>query len=313
MRLLVNLENTDEYKELSIENNDTVETLKYIIEAEFNVPFLEQELKCENVHLDNNQAYISAYKLKDDDLLLLSKKKGGNPMSNFNMPIGGGVQNNNINTGFNLSKVFDDTMKMIKSNPQPQGGSNNNMMKFSFDMRVKNESKAIKDHYLSQSDELSLLFTTDPELAEVVVSEDIQRLEDLVRKRMTKHDEKKKRELDEYNKLMSADPNDLEAQGKIEEMIRMKNVEENLKMAYEYLPESFSHINMLYINIEINKMVMTALVDTGAQSTIISEDLAKKCGIYNLCDKRYSGIAKGVGTTKIIGVIHAAQLKLGDQ
>ena len=69
----------------------------------------------------------------------------------------------------------------------------------------------------------------------------------------------------------------------------------------------------LYINLEINKHKITALVDTGAQTTIISQDLAEKCGLYNLCDTRYSGIAKGVGTSKILGVIHAAQIKLNDR
>ena len=86
-----------------------------------------------------------------------------------------------------------------------------------------------------------------------------------------------------------------------------------MKMAHEYLPESFGHITMLFINLEINKEKITGLVDTGAQTTIISENLAKKCGLFNLCDTRYSGIAKGVGTSKILGVIHAANLKIGDR
>ena len=84
-------------------------------------------------------------------------------------------------------------------------------------------------------------------------------------------------------------------------------------MAHEYLPESFGHITMLFLNFEVNKMKMTGLVDTGAQTTIISEDLAKKCGLYNLCDTRYAGIAKGVGTSKILGVIHCTNLKIGDR
>ena len=53
---------------------------------------------------------------------------------------------------------------------------------------------------------------------------------------------------------------------------------------------------MLYINLEINKKKVVALVDTGAQSTIMSQDLCKRCDLFNLCDERYSGIAKGVGT-----------------
>ena len=42
----------------------------------------------------------------------------------------------------------------------------------------------------------------------------------------------------------------------------------------------------------------------------MSQDLCKKCDLFNLCDTRYSGIAKGVGTSRIVGVVHAAQMKI---
>jgi DNA damage-inducible protein 1 len=35
---------------------------------------------------------------------------------------------------------------------------------------------------------------------------------------------------------------------------------------------------MLYINARINKVPIQAFVDTGAQSTIMSESLANRCG-----------------------------------
>jgi DNA damage-inducible protein 1 len=76
------------------------------------------------------------------------------------------------------------------------------------------------------------------------------------------------------------------------------------------MPETLFPVHMLYINLEINKKKVVALVDTGAQSTIMSQDLCKRCDLFNLCDERYSGIAKGVGTSRIIGVVHAAQMKI---
>lgn len=45
----------------------------------------------------------------------------------------------------------------------------------------------------------------------------------------------------------------------------------------------------------------------------MSENCAKDCGIDKLIDTRFSGLAKGVGTGKILGKVHMAQLQLGNQ
>jgi DNA damage-inducible protein 1 len=63
---------------------------------------------------------------------------------------------------------------------------------------------------------------------------------------------------------------------------------------------------MLYINASINKVPIQAFVDSGAQSTVMSQSLAEKCGVMRLVDKRYSGTAVGVGNCKILGRVHAA-------
>jgi DNA damage-inducible protein 1 len=51
-------------------------------------------------------------------------------------------------------------------------------------------------------------------------------------------------------------------------------------------------------------------VDSGAQSTIISKKMAEECGLIRLLDTRFAGMAVGVGTSKILGRIHAAKMEI---
>ena len=101
-----------------------------------------------------------------------------------------------------------------------------------------------------------------------------------------------------------------EAQRKIMQMIQNQRINDNLRQGIETMPESLFPVHMLFINIEINNKKVNALVDTGAQSSFMSADLCRKCNLMNMVDKRFQGIARGVGSSRILGVIHAAQIKI---
>lgn len=112
---------------------------------------------------------------------------------------------------------------------------------------------------------------------------------------------------------LDSDPWNVDKQTEIERRIHEQRHNKTLEYAQEYLPESFIATSMLYIEMEINKVKFQAFVDSGAQSTIISQAFAEKMGLMKDIDSRFQGTAVGVGTSKIIGRIHTANLKIGDK
>ena len=324
MKIMVNLEGTDEYQEFDIDGNLSVLDLKANISTVFDFSWNEMELLLNDQPLAN-QKILNTLDISDNVIILRKVKSNlaasrsvfrrdssnssqgsGNPslgqvFSQFMNTHRNDNTNNNINTN-NTNRPnrsynpFAALMSGFRSNAKEQF--------------IKKRVKDLHDRFLTSPDDLNSLFNTDPELAEAIVSGNTPKVESIVRKQVEEAEKKQKDEEMEYIRLMNSDPNDPQVQQKIAKIIQKKNIDENLRQAEEYMPETLFPVHMLYINLEINKKKVVALVDTGAQSTIMSQDLCKRCDLFNLCDERYSGIAKGVGTSRIIGVVHAAQMKI---
>lgn len=331
MKIIVNFENTDDFNEIEMEASSSIFELKLLLQTLYNIPADQIDILLCGKKITNNNILISNLGIKDD-VVVIAKKIPQYNLNSFNQP----QQSQNQQT--NIVDVFDQAMSTINSNPPQQpvsldqqfdlamknisNGNVNpyqstpnlfnsfNFSKMQKEAYVQQQIKELKDIYLTNPTQLKHLFKTDSQLAEYIVSGNDVQLGIIIRKKIEDYEKKQREEEKEYKILMNSDPNDLQAQKKISEIIRKKNINENLKYAEEYIPETLVPIHMLFINLEINKTAVVALVDTGAQSTIMSQNIAEKCGLFNLCDTRYSGIAQGVGTSIIIGVVHAAQIKI---
>lgn len=115
-----------------------------------------------------------------------------------------------------------------------------------------------------------------------------------------------------FQKRLLENPNDIEAKEYFDSKRKRGLVQQQYHQAMQEYPESMGRVLMLYIEATINNHTLQAFVDSGAQATIMSKKCARKCGILDLVDTRFAGVAVGVGTGKILGRIHIVQLQIGN-
>ena len=320
MKIMVNLENTDNYQEIDINENSTIIELKQQLQFLFNIQFNKIQISLNGQTINDDSLTINNLGINDSVLVIKEIKSPFNTITNST--------NNQNNLGDIFSNYMSNRRNNIPQQPQNLGDlfssimtgirtgnilNNFNQQNYAKELYIQNAVKETKEKYLTNKRDLDALFQKNPQLAEAIKNGNDKVVEDYIRNRMKEIEKEEMKRKMEYMNLLASDPNDPNVQKKIEEIIKQKNINENLKYAEEYLPETLFAVHMLFIHLEINKKRIIALVDTGAQSTIMSKELVEKCNLMNLVDTRYSGIAQGVGTSKIIGTIHAAQLKIQDK
>ncbi|KAI8938532.1 DNA damage-inducible protein 1 [Plenodomus lindquistii] len=175
-------------------------------------------------------------------------------------------------------------------------------------MPAQPDPEGVRQHLLMNPAAQNDVRTRDPELGAAI--HDPARWRELFAMRQ-RQQEDAERERQNQIALLNEDPFNVEAQRKIEDLIRQDRVVENLQKAYDENPEVFVRVHMLYVNTEVNGVPVKAFVDSGAQATIMSPDCAERCGIMRLMDVRYAGMARGVGTARILGRVHHAEIKIG--
>ncbi|XP_029835044.3 protein DDI1 homolog 2 isoform X2 [Ixodes scapularis] len=166
------------------------------------------------------------------------------------------------------------------------------------------DKRSLSAHSIKDGDVLLIQHLVPPQPSQASSSSDTFT-------RVLNEQQKEKADRDRHRiRIMNADPFDPEAQRLIAEEIRQQNIDSNMEAAMEYHPESFGQVVMLYINCRVNGHPVKAFIDSGAQTTIMSQACAERCAIMRLVDPRWAGVAKGVGTQKIIGRIHLVQIEI---
>ncbi|XP_024426681.1 protein DDI1 homolog 1 [Desmodus rotundus] len=273
---------------------------RVLCELESGIPAEEIQIFYMERLLADDHSSLGSYGLKDGDVVVLLQKENVEPRPSdrsSSLPL---VDFNGIAMPGTSSSW--QQQQRTQSSRQSHGLDSGEMTS----AQGLGSPALIRSMLLSNPHDLSLLQVRNPPLAGALLSGNLETFSQVLM------DQQRERALREQERLhlYRADPCDLEAQAKIEEEIRQQNIEENMNIAIEVAPESFGQVAMLYINCKVNGHPLKAFVDSGAQMTIMSRACAERCNIIRLVDRRWAGVAKGVGTQRIMGRVHLAQIQI---
>ncbi|KAG0040244.1 DNA damage-inducible protein 1 [Podila clonocystis] len=263
---------------LEFDSQMEIENIKALLEADCNIPAEEQLIFHNDKELHDPKSTLEANNVAQDDILTLRRRTKKQRTAVASIPSSAGGPS------------------VRPGQIQASGGDPHN-------------AEQIRQHVLSDPALLRQLRESQPELANAAQN-DPNRFHEMIREIDVQRRNAELARMQQINQL-NADPFDMDAQARIEEAIRLENVAANMEAAMEHNPEAFGRVTMLYIDVEVNGHPVKAFVDSGAQATIMSPECAEACGIMRLVDRRFAGIARGVGVAKILGRVHSAQIRVG--
>ena len=281
---------------LDVSEHFSVGELKEILEVEFETPRGEMALVYNMITMTDDQP-LSAYNVHDGDVVIMTRLQATQQQQQQQQqqyPPGGGAVG---------GLPFID-WGAIRIPPAVGAGSSNTP-----DTQPPvDEREQIRQHFLNTPHELSILKERNRPLAEALMSGDNEKFYKVLEEQQQHRREKEAERI----RMLNANPLDPRYQQKIAEDIRHTNVQDNMESAIEHIPEMFGQVIMLYIKCSVNGCPVLAFVDSGAQSTIMSQECAERCNIVRLVDQRWSGTAVGVGTQEIVGRVHLCQIQIED-
>jgi len=92
---------------------------------------------------------------------------------------------------------------------------------------------------------------------------------------------------------------------------RTRKLEREKKIALRENPKLHQKATMLYVDAVVNGFKMPIFVDTGAQASVMSMKTCRRLGLENSIDTSQSGIAAGVGFSRIYGKLWRVPVEIG--
>ncbi|XP_043212059.1 protein DDI1 homolog 2-like isoform X1 [Amphibalanus amphitrite] len=283
--------------QLDVSEDLEVENLKAFVQVEANVPLEGMQLVHAGRRLTDDKQTLKQLGIADNDVLLVNSAMAEPAVPHSGAAALGRPQQPSV--AEQLAQIDFGSICLPGMSPTGAGQPGPNR---------EDDPAFIRDMFLANPDQLAMLKQNNPRLSDALLSGDVGQFAAVLREQQEAHSERERLRL----RMLTADPFDVEAQRLMAEEIRQSNIEANMEAAMEHHPESFGTVVMLYINCRVNGFPVKAFIDSGAQTTLMSSACAERCHIMRLVDTRWSGVAKGVGTQRILGRVHMGQIQIED-